>query len=54
VLGEHVEEDILFGTHDTKHVPKRLTETNNFDKCVARHTIHNFYAQDGTVPITVT
>jgi hypothetical protein len=54
MLGEQVEEDILFGTHDMKHVPKRLTATNNFDKCVAPRTIHSVYAQDGTVPITVT
>lgn len=54
MLGEYDEEDILFGMHDKKHVPKRLTETNNFDKCVARDTVHNFYAQKGTVPITVT
>jgi hypothetical protein len=52
VRGEHDEEDTSFGTADKERVPKRLTETNNFNKCVGWRTIHDFYAQEGTVPIT--
>jgi DeoR/GlpR family transcriptional regulator of sugar metabolism len=44
---EHEEQGTSLATPGTKHnVPKRKTEIHNFDKCVVRRTIHNFYAQE--------
>jgi hypothetical protein len=34
-----------------RNVPDQITEIDNFDKCVLRCTIHNFYAQEEIVPI---
>jgi hypothetical protein len=47
----HEEQGTSLGTPGKKHnVPKRVTEIDNFDKCVVRRAIHNFYAQEVTVP----
>jgi hypothetical protein len=34
------------------NVPKRKTETDNFDKCVVQDNIHNFYAQERNLSTT--
>lgn len=40
-----------FSTPGKKHkVPKRVTEIDDFDKCVIRRTVHNFYVQQKTLP----
>jgi predicted transcriptional regulator len=40
---KHEEQGTSHGTPGKKHnVPKRITVTDNFDKCVVRCTIHNF------------
>ncbi|KDQ71559.1 hypothetical protein L798_09467 [Zootermopsis nevadensis] len=51
ILKEQEEQSTSFGMPGKKHdVPRRITETEDFDKCVVRCSIHNFYAQEGTVP----
>jgi hypothetical protein len=51
---EHEEQGTSFGTTGKNHsVHKRIPEADNYDKCVVRHSNHNFYAQDGTVPTIV-
>lgn len=40
-----------FSTPGKKHrLPKRITDIDDFDKCVIRRTVHNFYVQQKTVP----
>jgi transposase len=34
----------------THKVPKRVTDTDDFDKCVIRRTVHEFYVQEKASP----
>jgi hypothetical protein len=54
ILGEqkkHEVEGTSLNTPGKTHkVPKRVTDTDDFDKCVTRLTIHEFYVQEKTSP----
>lgn len=40
-----------FSAPGKKHrLPKRITDIDDFDKCVTRRRVHNFYVQQKTVP----
>jgi hypothetical protein len=47
---EHEEQGTSSGLSGKHTVPKRITEIDNFDKCIVLCTTHNFHAQEGTVP----
>jgi hypothetical protein len=45
------EEGVSFGMRGKKNnVPKRMTEIEDFVKCVVWCFFHSFFAEEGTVP----
>jgi hypothetical protein len=54
ILGEqkkHEAQGTSFSSYGKTHkVPKRVTDIYDFDKCVIRLTIHEFYVQEKTSP----
>jgi hypothetical protein len=56
ILGEQEKQEVegtSFSTPGKTHkVPKRVTDVDDFDKCVIRLTIHEFYVQEKTSQTT--
>jgi hypothetical protein len=54
ILGKHKKHEVegtSFNTPGKTHkVPKRVTDIDDFDKCVIRRTIHEFHMQEKTSP----